>query len=256
MARPKYPKHTGPPPPPLPPIARTVGQVIAESLKLYGDNFFASLVLGIPFGVSTILTHWLGSNGYVLRSPGEGNSFDRKLLEQSLVLVALAPFFTAAYVRACLLEGRERICAGRVALTLVVGTIVFLPAAFTLGWFNLIGVAWLGAVGWVVPVLVHERLAVGPACRRALTLFRADPAHAIGGVAALVVVFGVTRGLLEFLLRDQAGNGVVAAAALADLVISPVIFLGSALVYRDLAARVGTTREDRARARAEALASR
>ena len=36
---------------------------------------------------------------------------------------------------------------------------------------------------------------------------------------------------------------------LADVVVSPVIFLGSALLYRDLAARVGTTRDERRQAR-------
>lgn len=256
MARPRYPRHTGPPPPALPPIARTVGQVIAETLKLYGDNFFQGLVLGIPFAAGTLLTHWLNTNGTILPPPGEGSVFDRKLVEQTLLLIALAPFFTAAYVRACVLEGRERIGAGRAVIATLVGTLAFIPAAITLGWFNLLGVAWLGAVGWVVPVLVHERVTVGSALGRALALFRADPAHAIGGIAALVVVYGLTRGILEFLLRDQAGNSVVAAAALADLVISPVIFLGSAIVYRDLVARVGTTKEDRARARAEALAGR
>lgn len=256
MPRPRYPKHTGPPPPALPPVTRTVGQVIAETLKLYGDRFLQGLVLGIPFAAGTLLTHWLDDGGSLLRPPGEGTAFDRKLVEQTLLLLALAPFFTAAYVRACVLEGRERVGRRTAAVAILVGTVVFVPAALMLGWFNLLGVAWLGLAGWVVPVLVHERIAVGPAFRRAFALFRADPAHAIGGIAALVVVYGLTRGILEFLLRDQAGNSIVVAAALADLVISPVIFLGSALVYRDLAARVGTTKEDRARARAQAHAGR
>lgn len=235
-------------------MTRTVGQVIAETLKLYGDNFLSAILLGLPFAAGTLLTHWLNDDGSLLRPPGEGPVFDRKLVEQTLLLLALSPFFTAAYVWACRLESHERVDAARAALAIVIGTIVFIPAAMTLGWFNLLGVAWLGVVGWVVPVLVDERVAVGPAFRRTITLFRADPAHAIGGLAALVVVYGLTRGILEFLLRDQAGNSVVAAAALADLVISPVIFLGSTLVYRDLAARVGTTREDRARARSGAHA--
>jgi hypothetical protein len=246
----------GSPPPALTPVARTVGQVIAETLKLYGDNFLQALVLGIPFAAGTILTHWLNDDGSLLRPPGEGAVFDRKLIEQTLLLFALSPFFTAAYVRACVLEGRDRVGARPAVTAILVGTLVFLPAAITLGWFNLLGVAWLGVAGWVVPVLVHERVTVGQAFRRTLMLFRADPAHAIGGLAALVIVYGLTRGILEFLLRDQAGNGIVAAAALADLVISPVIFLGAALVYRDLAARVGTTKEDRERARAEAFADR
>ena len=38
MARPRYPKSTGPLPPPLPPATRTVGQLVAEIVKLYGDG--------------------------------------------------------------------------------------------------------------------------------------------------------------------------------------------------------------------------
>lgn len=256
MARPQYPKHSGPTPPPLPPISRTVGQVIAESLKLYADNLFAALLLGIPLAASTVLTHWLGRNGYAARAPGESIAFDRTFLEQAIVLLALAPFLTAAYLRACLVEGKSQITPGRAATVLVAGTIVFVPAAFTLGWFSLLGIAWLGCLGWVVPVLVNEPVGVAGAARRSLVLFRADPAHAIGGLAALVLLFYVTRRVLELLLREQAGNGAVVAAALADLVISPVVFLGAVLVYRDLVSRVGTTRADRAKARAKALASR
>ena len=42
-------------PPPLPPETRTVGQLVAESLKLYGARFWPSLALGIGpalFGVA------------------------------------------------------------------------------------------------------------------------------------------------------------------------------------------------------------
>jgi len=38
-------------PPPLPPVSRTVGQVIAEAIKLYQAHFFAALGLGLPVAV-------------------------------------------------------------------------------------------------------------------------------------------------------------------------------------------------------------
>ena len=34
-------------PPPLPPETRTVGQVVAETIRLYGNRFWPSLALGI-----------------------------------------------------------------------------------------------------------------------------------------------------------------------------------------------------------------
>jgi hypothetical protein len=53
-----------------------------------------------------------------------------------------------------------------------------------------------------------------------------------------VIVFVLTRVMLAFLLREQADNTVRAAVFVADLVISPLLFLGAALLYFDQAARV------------------
>jgi hypothetical protein len=54
------------------------------------------------------------------------------------------------------------------------------------------------------------------------------------------------------LLRSQADNTLRAAVFLADLVLSPMLFFGGALLYLNLAARVGLDREQRRQARAEA----
>src|ERR671931_1066823 len=35
-------------PPPLPPETRTVGQLVAEAVRFYGNRFWPSLALGIP----------------------------------------------------------------------------------------------------------------------------------------------------------------------------------------------------------------
>jgi hypothetical protein len=238
MARPRYPKHSGPPPAALPPIARTVGQVIAETLKLYGTRFFACLVLGVPIAIADPL------------------SFDRPLAERTAILVALSPLFSMAYAEACSIEAGHRFPRRSWLTAVALGTLVFVPAAATLGWFVLLGIAWLGVVGWVVPVSLHEELGVRASVARALALGRADLVHAVGSIAALVLVFGLTRNALAWLLREQAENTVRVSVFLADLVIAPVVFLGSAIVYRDLVARVGTTRVDRRRAREEALGAR
>lgn len=238
MARARYPRHTGPTPPALPPAARTVGQVVAEALKLYGSRFWSCLALGLPIAIADPL------------------AFDRPLGQRTAVLVALAPLFTLAYAEACAIEAASRPPRRSWLLALGLGTVVFVPAAATLGWFVLLAIAWLGVVGWVVPVALHEGLGVRATVRRALELGRADIVHAIGGIAALVLVFGLTRNVLAWLLRSQADNTVRVSVFLADIVISPLVFLGCALLYRDLVARVGTSRTDRLRARAEALAAR
>jgi len=223
---------------PLPPVARTVGQVVAEALKLYGSRFWACVGLGFPLALADPL------------------SFERSLEVRIGILVALAPLFTLAYAEACVIEGGSRPGRRRWIVAVGLGTVVFLPAALMIGWFALAAVAWLGLVGWVVPVAIHEGLSPVAALRRAVELARTDLVHAVGGIATLVLLFGITRNLLAWLLREQADNAIRVSVFLADLVVSPVVFLGAAIVYRDLAARVGTTRAERLRARASAAAPR
>jgi len=102
-------------------------------------------------------------------------------------------------------------------------------------------VAWLALVGLVVPVLVLERPGVGAALRRAVELARADYVHAVASLATLVVLFGLVKLTLALLLRDLGDSGERAALGLADLVVSPLLFLGGALLYVDQAARVRST---------------
>jgi len=43
-------------PPPLPPAERTVGQLVGETIRAYGDRFWPSLVLGFQLAASTQLS--------------------------------------------------------------------------------------------------------------------------------------------------------------------------------------------------------
>jgi hypothetical protein len=70
-------------PPPLPPGERTVGQVVAETIRAYGDRFWRVLPLGIPVAVVDQLS--------VRQSSGL----------QMLVWWAATPLFVAAYLYAC-----------------------------------------------------------------------------------------------------------------------------------------------------------
>jgi hypothetical protein len=235
MARASYPRHTGPPPPALPPEAQTVGQLVAETIRLYGQRFLVALPLGLPLAVADQLSLEHSRSGRVA------------------VLMIAAPAFTCAYVAACALVLRtvpsSRVAAG----ALVSGTIAFLPAAFFSPWFALLSVAWLALAGHVVPAAIAESLGPMAASRRSFQLARADYVHAAGGLATLVILFGLTRVVMGQLLRSQADNTLRVAVFLADVVLSPMLFLGGALLYVNLAARVGLDREQRRRARAEAI---
>jgi hypothetical protein len=52
---------------------------------------------------------------------------------------------------------------------------------------------------------------------------------------------------LAFLLRSQADNTVRAAVFLSDVVVSPLLFIGAAMLYVDQAARVVDSGDPRPR---------
>jgi hypothetical protein len=220
---------TKPLPPPLPPEERTVGQLVAESLKLYARGFWIALPLGLPLAVA------------------DAASVRRSLAERIVLLVVAAPAFTAAYVWASALAASIRPSRETWLRALLVGTLAFVPAAVFFPWFALLSVAWLALVGLVVPVIVVEDVPPRSAIRRAVALCRIDYVHALGSLATLVIVFALTRFVLVFLLREQADNTLRVAIFLADLIISPVVFLGAALLYFDQAARVGSSTRERSR---------
>ena len=142
--------------------------------------------------------------------------------------------------------------ATRWLTTIVVGSLVFAPAALFFPWFTLLSVAWLALVGLVVPVLVIEDIPARRALRRAFELGRADYIHALGSLATLMIVFILTRFALAFVLRSQADNTIRVSVTIADVIISPLIFLGAALLYVDQAARVKVARQPPAATRGNA----
>lgn len=216
MARPSYPRQSGPRPAALPPAERTVGQLVAESIRFYGDRFWTVLPLGLAFvGVDVAsLHHAVGV--------------------QTLLLWAFAPVFSAAYVRACTVVGGKPWSWPAFAAALL----VFAPFPVLVRLYVLPGVAWFGLAGLAVPAAVAERLDVRAALRRGWRLGRADPVHAIGGLATLALVYGVSRYALLVLLHTQGGQTQAIAVVLADLVLTPLLFVGGALLYVDQAARV------------------
>lgn len=200
----------------LPPAERTVGQLIAESIRFYGSRFWPVLVLGLPFVCVDIA--------------GMGRSTN----VQTLFLWAFAPLFCAAYVRASQLVvgGRATPAAFLAAL------VVFVPFPILLRLYILPGVFWFGALGLAVPAAVGEGLGFRAAIARGRALSRADMAHAVGGVCALALVYGVSRVFLLVLLHTQGNQAQTVALVLADLVLSPLLFVGAALLYLDQAPRV------------------
>ena len=197
-----------------------MGQLVAESIRAYGAHFLRALPLGLVIAISNQL------------------AIDRSTAEAVAVFLVAAPFFTLAFAYATRLVTGVRAPARVWAVALLSGTLVFIPAAVLIPWFKLAVVVWLALVGLVVPVTLVERASFRRSFVRALALGRADYVHAIGSLAALVVLFGVAESALALLLESQADNTVRTAIFLADLVLGPLLFLGGALLYVDQEARL------------------
>jgi hypothetical protein len=215
-------------PPPLPPESRTVGQLVAETIRLYGRRFWIALPLGLGVAVLDQLA---------------GISRDAWLV---LMLTGGAAVLSASYVAGAAIATETRLTARTALTAFAAGVIAFAPVPFLLLVFILPAVAWLAFVGLAVPVAVVERAGVAAALRRATRLARADYIHALGSLATLAIVYFLTRFMLTLLLHGQGEQTERIAILLADLVLAPMLFLGPALLYYDQAARLeARTRERR-----------
>lgn len=203
-------------PPPLPPETRTVGQLVAETIRFYQGHFWQV----VPLGLSLALIEQVNA-GFSTTA-------------QALVLAAGSPLMAASFVRASQLLGRTAWSWTALAL----GTLIFLPVPVLMLVYLLPAAAWLAFVGLAVPAATIERLGFRDALVRGRRLGMADYVHALGGVATLAILFGLTKFVLVLLLKGQADVTVRAALFLSDLVLSPMLFVGAALLYTDQAARV------------------
>ena len=217
------------------PAERTVGQLIGDAIKLYGHRFWRGLGLGIPAAAFTIGASFLDGGARV----GYG--------------VVVGPFALAlSYVWAVTLATDARDARGR---ALLVGAVAFLPLAasrvlvFTGVYF--VALAWFALVGLAVPSVLVEGRGLRDALQHGFRLARADFVHAFGTVAALAIVVIVSIFSLSLLLAGFGAQSVTVSAVMAVIVMSPLFFVGCALLYVDQKARLesGSPRRRRRDAR-------
>jgi hypothetical protein len=221
MARRGKGERPEPLPPPLPPERRTVGQLVGEAIRAYGARFWKSLALGVPV---------VGANALVWARPSGGLSL--AVLPVTALLISASYLLALALVTGTSVRSR----AGAVAYCLAV--VLFLPVPLLVVLFILPGLVWLSLLGLAVPAVLVEGLGVRSALSRGIRLARADFPHVLGGLSTLALVVIISQFSLYFVLREYADNTRMIAAALASLVVSPVVFLGSALLYVDQEARL------------------
>lgn len=206
----------------LPPAERTVGQLVAESIQFYGGHFWACLVLGVPAAVIAVV-------------------FTQVSRRTALIL---APTLSAALISATFVYGSVVVLEAsppprrRLVAAWLMGWLVFVPVPFLVIAFILPGLLWLAALGLVVPVLVTENVSLRAALPRAWQLARADFVHALGSMFTLAVVVLLSQSVLVFVLRGFGNAAGSVALFLASVVLSPLLFVGAALLYVDQAARI------------------
>jgi hypothetical protein len=199
----------------LPPGERTVGQLVAESIRFYGSRFWAVLVLGLPLAIVDFV------------------DVGHRTAYQVAVLWLATPLFCGAYLRSSQLVLGVRPTWSAA----IVSILVFLPFPALVLVYVFPGVAWFGLIGFAVPAAMAERLGVRASLRRGIRLARVELAHAIGGMATFALVYLISKGALLVLLHTQGNQTERIAVALADLVLSPLVFVGAAFLYVDQAAR-------------------
>jgi lysylphosphatidylglycerol synthetase-like protein (DUF2156 family) len=206
-------------PPPLPPEERPAGQVVGEAIRAYSAHWVRAIALGLPVALWSVFPRIL----------------DEDTLAYRFLPLVGAALLSASYVGAVALVEARPIPLAR---PLAAGAVVFFVFQFLLVFLVLPAIAWLALVGLVVPVLALEQRSFLDGFRRAFALARADLVHSLGSLAALAIVVVAAVAAMTFVLRDFGDQAVAAAAFIAWLIVSPVFFLGSALLYHDQAARL------------------
>jgi uncharacterized membrane protein YhdT len=204
----------------LPPAERTIGQLVAESIRFYGDHFWTSMRLGLaPAALAVVGAHVSRRTALVL-SP-----------------TLFGALLSATYVYAGVLVLGSHPSRQRLAVAWLAGWLVFVPVPFLVLAFILPGLVWLAAFALLVPVLVVESVPLRRAGSRAWQLARADLVHEVGSLLTLAIVVLLTQAVLAFILRGFGDAAVWAAYFLASTVVSPLLFIGAALLYVDQSAR-------------------
>jgi hypothetical protein len=216
-----------------------LGELLAETVRLYGERFWAAAGLGLPIAGAFVVTLWAHD------------------VVDVLVLALAFTFTYAAAARVAAGDGAAEAWAQtavRVPTLLILMLVVAVPFALAVGqlFLLLVAVAWLGLTGFAIPVAMLERDPgakdwfgrLGYTLYRSVWLARAEYFHAVGVAAALVITYVVLFGVLVAALVGFGDNGRDVAAAIANGVLAPFFFLGLNVLYFEQNARALSSRRE------------
>jgi hypothetical protein len=211
---------TKPETPVVPPAERTIGQLVADTLRYYGDHVWVALLIGIGPAVLTVVAARAARD-----------------VQVTALFAGWPLLMTVSFVVACFVVHGVRFERTRLATALFVGLVISIPVPLLVTLFVLPAVLWLALLGMAVPAAVVEGTGIRESIRRGFALGRADYVHAAGTLATLVLVVALTQFALFQLLHGLSDQAIAAAAFMASMVITPLLFFGSALLYTDQVAR-------------------
>lgn len=221
------------PAPPDRPLA--LGEVFAETIRLYGDRLWPALGLGTVYSL-------------ILAAAGVVN-VALYYVVAALMLVAAYGVATRLTVGDSFREAWAQV-AGRLPVLLVLALVVGLPFVLAPGLLFLFGLVvgafWIALTGFAIPVAVVERdegregwlATVSYALERTLALARTEFLHAAGVAAALILVNLLVGLVLGGALVSFADNSGFIAGLLSQLVLAPFFFLGLSVLYFEQRARL------------------
>ena len=209
-----------------------LGELLAETVRLYGDRIWASLGLGVVYTAV----------------------FAGAALIHDAAYYAVAAFMLAAtYGAASRLASGDSFreawaqVAVRLPVLLVLAFVVGLPFVLASSYALLLvfGAMWIALTGFSIPVTMLEREAeqrgwlasVTYALERTIALARTEYLHAAGVAAALVAVNLLVGVILTGALVGFADNSAAIGALIAQVVLAPFFFLGLAVLYFEQKAR-------------------
>ena len=213
-----------------------LGEILAETVSIYGSRLRAAISLGLLYAGSLLLAGIVHVAVYYLVT-----AILFTMASGVAVRLVAGDTFTEAWAQVLV----------RFPVILLLAAVVGLPFALA-GFLSLLFILvafWLGLTVFAVPAVMVEqtRASGGPfqvvtyALERTLTLARVDYLHATGVVAALLIVnvlFGV---LLAGLLIGFADNATTIAIALVQVVLAPFFFLGLSVLYFEQRARAAVS---------------
>jgi hypothetical protein len=223
----------------VPPVERplALGELLAETVRLYGERFWAAL------GVGAVVA---GAFALALVVP--------EAVGVAILVVAITVVYgaTARLVSGDSFGEAWAQVAVRLPVLLVLGLAVTVPFALAARYLILLFVAaaWLGLVGFSIPVAMLERESepagwfwrIGYALRRSLTLARAEFLHAFGVAAALMLIYVLMGTILTRTLIGFAESGALGALTLVQAVLAPFFFIGLCVLYFEQKARAVSSR--------------